>query len=207
MSEVLFVSSVLLLLIGAMAFYFYSRIVYTERKIQLLETIMLDIKMMVEMEDSDRRFIVQAPHGVVKRSVAPMPAPALAPPAPVDIAPEALLSEPESLETTDSEELKSEAEFYNSVIESAAAAPELAVASATGLSSDYESMSRDEIASLAEKRGLRVTKRMNRQTITSMLRDSDKNSSTPDELGKDGTAVLGSSIENKGAPLDVSESL
>jgi len=200
MSEVLFVASVLLLLIGAMAFYFYSRIVYTDRKIQLLETIMLDIKMMVEMEDSERRIVLQAPHGVVKRSMPPMPAPA-----PVDVAPEVVLSEPESLETADSEELKN-AEFYNSVIESAAAAPELAVASATGISTEYESMSRDEIASLAEKRGLRVTKRMNRQTITSMLRDSDKNSSTPDELGKDGTAVLGSSIENKGAPLDVSES-
>jgi len=200
MSEVLFVASVLLLLIGAMAFYFYSRIVYTDRKIQLLETIMLDIKMMVEMEDSERRIVLQAPHGVVKRSMPPMPAPA-----PVDVAPEVVLSEPESLETADSEELKN-AEFYNSVIESAAAAPELAVANATGLSTEYESMSRDEIASLAEKRGLRVTKRMNRQTITSMLRDSDKNSSTPDELGKDGTAVLGSSIENKGAPLDVSES-
>jgi len=183
-----------------MAFYFYSRIVYTDRKIQLLETIMLDIKMMVEMEDSERRIVLQAPHGVVKRSMPPMPAPA-----PVDVAPEVVLSEPESLETADSEELKN-AEFYNSVIESAAAAPELAVASATGISTEYESMSRDEIASLAEKRGLRVTKRMNRQTITSMLRDSDKNSSTPDELGKDGTAVLGSSIENKGAPLDVSES-
>lgn len=201
MSEVLFVSSVLLLLIGAMAFYFYSRIAYTERKIQLLETIMLDIKMMVEMEDSERRIVLQAPHGVVKRSMPPVPVEA-----PVAGAtPEAVLSEPESLETTDSEELKNEAEFYNSVIESAAAAPEL-VASATGISTEYESMSRDEIASLAEKRGLRVTKRMNRQTITSMLRDSDKNSSTPDELGKDGTAVLGSSIENKGAPLDVPES-
>ena len=203
MSEVLFVASVLLLLIGAMAFYFYSRIAYTERKIQLLETIMLDIKMMVEMEDSERRIVLQAPHRIIKKTTGSEP---VVPVEPVAAATtEALLSEPESLETADSEELKN-AEFYNSVIENAAAAPELEVANATGLSTEYESMSRDEIASLAEKRGLRVTKRMNRQTITSMLRDSDKNSSTPDELGKDGTAVLGSSIENKGAPLDVSES-
>jgi hypothetical protein len=51
MSEVLFLSAVLLLLIGAMGFYFYSRVAYTEKKVSLLESILLDIKMNMDMEN------------------------------------------------------------------------------------------------------------------------------------------------------------
>ena len=51
MGEVLFFTAIMLLLLGAASFYFYARLTYTEKKLNLLETILLDIKMMVEMEE------------------------------------------------------------------------------------------------------------------------------------------------------------
>jgi hypothetical protein len=51
MNETLFLSAIMLLLIGAMGFYFYSRVTYTDKKINLLETILLDIKMSMDMEN------------------------------------------------------------------------------------------------------------------------------------------------------------
>jgi hypothetical protein len=192
MGEVLFVAAILLLLIGAMGFYFYSRIAYTEKKLNLLETILLDIKMMMEMEEQPHV------HGV--------------PPAAKNI----VLSEPEQVQSSEVEELKEDASgYYASVIDSIAK-EEPPVSTATeeqvGPSSvvppvtDYETFSRDELSALAEKRSLRVTKRMNRQTLLTILRESDKNTSvTTEQVGGD---VAGADADaNGGAPLEGSEAI
>ena len=50
MSEILIFVLLFLVVSGAMAFYFYSRMLYSERKISLLESVLLDIKMSMEME-------------------------------------------------------------------------------------------------------------------------------------------------------------
>ena len=100
-------ASVLLLLIGAMGFYFYTRILYTEKKISLLETILLDIKMMLEMEDFQPSASSPLKYeGASKK---------------VSIEEKVEILEPVNLEKNDVEEVKDETEYYNSVIESVAA--------------------------------------------------------------------------------------
>ena len=180
MSEVLFLSAVLLLLIGAMGFYFYSRVAYTEKKVNLLESILLDIKMNMDME------------------------------APLHIPPP--LKEPEPFEPEDSEELKDgDAAMYSSVIEEASTGAEETLdapaAANTVPTPDYDSLSREDLAALAEKRSLRVTKSMKKGAIVNMLRESDKNSSTLTGTETDGGvgAKLSTEGSGAGAPLDMGD--
>ena len=191
-------ASVLLLLIGAMGFYFYSRIAYTEKKLSLLETILLDIKMMLEMEDLNPHHHSPLKYdGNSKNSVQEEEKETV------------VILEPESLEKPDSEELKDDTEYYNSVIESVASestSPDMNQDVNTNESAhpsvNYELMSRDELAALAEKKGLKITKRTQRQTIVNLLRESDKNTSGPVELGKDGSLTGPfTSMDERGAPL------
>jgi len=178
MSEVLFLSAVMLLLIGAMGFYFYSRVSYTDKKINLLESILLDIKMNMDMEQ------------------------------PLHIPPP--LKEPEPFEPEDSEELKEDtAAMYSSVMEEAAAATENedstdATDAAPATLPDYDSMSREELNALAEKRSLRVTKSMKKGGVINLLRESDRNSSMQTDTGVN--ATLSTEGSSGGAPLNMEDS-
>ena len=173
MTEVLFLFAVVLLLMGAMGFYFYSRVSYTDKKISLLESILLDIKMNMDMDNH-----LQIP-----------------PP----------LKEPEPFEPEDSEELKADAEMYSSVMEAAATGLDETAAVeevATPAAPDYDSMSREELNALAEKRSLRVTKSMKKTAVVNLLREADK--ATAVQTGAEATLSTEGSVG--GAPLG-SESL
>ena len=145
MSETLFLFAVLLLLIGATGFYFFSRVAYIDKKIGLLESILLDLKMNMDMENQ------------------------------IEVLPP-IKEDAEPFEPEDSEELKDDAvAMYSSVIENAASAPsEAPVVSAP----DYDSMSREDLTALAEKRSLRVTKSMKKVSIVNLLRETDKAEAT-----------------------------
>lgn len=173
MNEALFLSAILLLLIGAMGFYFYSRVTYTDKKINLLESILLDIKMNMDME-----------------SQLHIPPP---------------LKEPEPFEPEDSEELKEEAAaMYSSVIEAAATGVEETMEVEAVATPDYDSMSREELNALAEKRSLRVTKSMKKVAVINLLRESDKNSSVQSDTGVN--ATLSTEGSGGGAPLSMEDS-
>ena len=121
-----------------------------------------------------------------------------------------MLGEPETVPSSEVEELKEDAsEYYAGVIESvvsssAEAAPADTVVSVAP-TSDYDALNRDELAALAEKRSLRVTKRMNRQTLLTLLRESDKNTSVATEQEVDGSSS--SAIGAGGAALDGSDDI
>jgi hypothetical protein len=168
MTEVLFLFAIVLLLMGAMGFYFYSRVSYTDKKISLLESILLDIKMNMDMEAH-----LQIP-----------------PP----------LKEPEPFEPEDSEELKTDSEMYSSVIEEAATRLDESATdevTETVAPPDYDSMSREELNALAEKRSLRVTKSMKKPAVVNMLREADK--AVAVQSGAD--ATLSTEGSSGGAPL------
>ena len=175
MNESIFVTAILLLLVGAMGFYFYTRIAYTDKKLGLLESLLLDLKMHMDME------------------------------VPLHIPPP--VKEPEPFEPEDSEELKAdEAAMYTSVMESAAAVPEEVVVTVAEESSstsavDYDSMSREDLMSLAQKKGLRVTKSMKKAAVVNLLRESEKNSSTVSNM--DG----GSESSEMGAPISMEDTV
>ena len=176
MNESIFVTAILLLLVGAMGFYFYTRIAYTDKKLGLLESLLLDLKMHMDME------------------------------APLHIPPP--VKEPEPFEPEDSEELKAdEAAMYTSVMDSAAATgvPEEVVVTVAvdspASAVDYDSMSREDLMSLAQKKGLRVTKSMKKGAIVNLLRESEKNSSTVSNM--DG----GSESSEMGAPISMEDTV
>jgi hypothetical protein len=173
MNESIFVTAILLLLVGAMGFYFYTRIAYTDKKLGLLESLLLDLKMHMDME------------------------------APLHIPPPTKEAEP--FEPEDSEELKAdEAAMYTSVMESAAVPDEVVVSVAADASAstvDYDSMGRDDLMTLAQKKGLRVTKSMKKAAIVNLLRESEKNSSPVTNM--DG----GSESSEMGAPISMEDTV
>ena len=173
MNESIFVTAILLLLVGAMGFYFYTRIAYTDKKLGLLESLLLDLKMHMDME------------------------------APLHIPPPTKEAEP--FEPEDSEELKAdEAAMYTSVMESAAVPDEVVVSVAADASAstvDYDSMGRDDLMTLAQKKGLRVTKSMKKAAIVNLLRESEKNSSPVTNMD------VGSESSEMGAPISMEDTV
>ena len=181
MIETVVFGVLLLLIMSAVSFYLYSRLVYSERKITLMENILLDIKMSMEMEREIHHGHTHETNEVNDVS--------------------SNLIEP-TFEQLGSDET----EFYKSVIENAptvsadeAVLPEENTVSSQP-SSTYENLSREELIAVAEKKGLRVPKRLNKQQILNLVRDADKNSSEFPETGSDGPlgasagSVEGSSI-------------
>jgi len=199
MNDVLIVTALFLVLLGALSFYFYSRLLFSERKMGLIESILLDIKMNMEMEEERH----------AKAHMHHVPAPE-----------KPVVSPPSMSGQVEAEEL--EAEYYNSVIETAVTEPvvvsdvvvsdvldkvDTAALSGAALSTplvNYEADSREDLIALAEKRGLRVTKRMAKPTIIAVLREADKSS----PVQADGSSIPGAagvipSMEGSsgGAPL------
>lgn len=175
MNETLIVGALLLVLLGAVSFYLYSRIIYNERKMGLIESILLDIKMNMEMEEER--------HGHQHMPPAPTPE-----------------SKPMMVEAVEAEEM--EEELYKDVLESAQPAAEAVEAPATlEPVKSYEEYTRDEVAAIAEKRGLRVTKRSTKSAIIALLQESDKSQpgQVADEPVGSGNNLQGSS---DGAPLE-----
>ena len=194
-TELLVLGFIFFVLVGSVSFYFYSRMLYTERKINLLETILLDIKMTMEMEENRQ-------HDEFMENMHNAPSPVII----KDLSGTPLDSK------NDSEELATQADFYNTVLENAPTAllSESRVdmaEQATTATPDYEAMAREELVSLAEKRGLRLTKRISKQAVLALLREADKNSSSKLETDKDATSVTGNMDgSGEGAPLDAVES-
>ena len=194
MSDAIIVGVLFLIVVAASTFYLYSRLIYSERKIGLMENILLDIKMSMEME----REIVHG-HGHEHEHSNKMEQ--------VHIHP----SEDAPVEATFEDVTKDDAEFYNSALENAPIEseeikPSNVLDTPIDMSNITDALTRDELVSIAEKKGLRVTKRATKQQILSLLRDTDKNTSEVLETGTDGP-VGGASGSVEGATLLSDESV
>jgi hypothetical protein len=157
MAEVVIVGVLFLIVVAASTFYLYSRLLYSERKLGLMENLLLDIKMSMEMERE-----IHHEHESEKK--------------------------PDLVEPTFTAVAKDDTEYYASTIENAVIEAEEinSVPAPTGPSEtlvNYESLSRDELVALAEKKGLRVTKRATKQQLLTLVRDADKNTSGLPETG------------------------
>jgi hypothetical protein len=186
-SESLIVGLVVLLLCGAVSFYVYVRLMFLEKKVTVMESILVDVRVALDsimMEHS-------AHHAL-----------------PISHTPGAQLSAPAPLDPSEAENIPEE-KFYSSVLEQAhdkqedgdgsgngsgngsgaegaaegltaeaalksfdeAEAAPPAVAAPVG--PNLDSMTRQELATLAEKNGLRVKRNMNRAEVLALLRRSN----------------------------------
>jgi len=155
-----------------------------------MENILLDIKMSMEMESEARHEHM------------------LEVPPKVNILPD------------ESQELKDATDYYNTVLETMAAMPDLSGNAPvfdeqvievphTNVTVNYEAMTREELATLAEKRHLRVPKGARKNALVTLLREADNRGSNVSESGKEDVTGAGvfSSMEGSsdGAPIQSEE--
>jgi len=163
---------IVLLICGAACFYLYMRISFIERKGNMMESVIVDLKVAIDA-------LMTSGQGGGGS------------PVPISPAPQPVLSAPTPLESSESENIPEES-FYSSVLDQAhegaepdtegmtlekamesfeAARPEVAQAQAQ--EPDLDTMTKQDLLNLAEARGLRAKKSSSRDQILSLLRRSN----------------------------------
>jgi hypothetical protein len=161
LSESTTIGILLLLVFGAVCFYLYSRVNYTEKRMGLMENMLLDIKMGLESMNKGEPEFIPEPVG-----------------------------SPRPMETGEAEMLPEvlpeEENYYQSVLQQAGQESELAQQQEVppqespstheekaAVSVNYESMTKDDLLALTEKRGAKVGKRPGRKDLITALRKLD----------------------------------
>lgn len=189
LSDALIIGLVILLLCSAMCFYMYVRIMFLEKKVTVMESILVDVRVALD-------------------SV--MMEPINQPPLPLTHTPGTTISAPAPLDPSESETIPEE-NFYSSVIEQAhdkdgeetlekvlesfedLSGTTTAPVEAAVVGPNFDAMTRKELIAIAEKRGLRVKASMNRGDVLTMLRRS---SPTQNELVPTGAENVSGSTGN-----------
>jgi hypothetical protein len=159
LSESATIGILLLLIFGAVSFYLYSRINYTEKRMGLMENMLLDIKMGLESMHKEEPEFVPEPVGA-----------------------------PRPMESSEAEPLPEEETYYQSVLaqageneaaitETEAEETEVVHEEKPVVSVNYESMTKDDLVALAEKRGAKVGKRPGRKDLIAALKKLDETKS------------------------------
>jgi len=189
-SESLTIGLLLTLVFGALFFYIYSRVTYVEKRIGLMENILLDIK--VGQEQMPSHVLPQVPPNVRFQEVAHMPQPMPQPmphmPPPMPHIPPPMHHTPAHVEEVKVDEIQdSSQEVYASVLEDAHRStgefmPEdITIEPAPSDSSDslarvtvnYESLTKDELVEIAKQKGLRTGNRPGREKLIQLIRKSE----------------------------------
>lgn len=196
LSESATIGILLLLIFGAVSFYLYSRINYTEKRMGLMENMLLDIKMGLESMNKEEPEFVPEPVGA-----------------------------PRPMESGEAEALPEEENYYQSVLQQAGAQPSEEQAAGEEqapeavqedkerpvVSVNYESMTKDDLIALAEKRGAKVGKRPGRKDLITALKKLDESKSaevsgssvTSDLFPMAATLTEGALNEGTGFPVDL----
>ena len=162
LSESIAIGVLLMLLFGSAAIYLYSRITYTEKRVSMMESLLVDIKMMIESTEQ------QGPPVLPVASVHSYHPPSFATKA---------SAEPEAEAEAEDESV------YAAILEQAPtdvsgeASVEPPVEATTKVGPNYDAMTRTELVALVEQKGGRTTKRTSRSELINVLRalDSSKN--------------------------------
>ena len=211
LSESLIIGLVVLLLCGAVSFYMYIRLTFLEKKVGIMESILVDVRVALDSVMMEHQ--------------------SQPPPLPISHTPGAQLSAPAPLDPSEAETIPEE-NFYSSVLEQAheddSEASEKAggvtagvtaegvtaekalesfqeetaePSSATSVGPNYDAMTRKELATMAEAKGLRVKRDMNRAEVLSLLRRSGPLQNDMNSTGA-GNVSGASSSNQAGASLD-----
>lgn len=154
-SESLTIGLLLAIVFGALFFYMYTRVTYNEKRVSLMENILLDIKMNQE----------QQPLHVL-------------PPIPQNISFHETVTHEEETPTT-FEIVEAEEEEYTEVLnqvheEVAQEEVKKEEVKVEEVTNKYDSMTKEELVELVKKRGLRAGNRPGREKLISLLEKSDE---------------------------------
>ena len=165
-NESLTIGLLLAVVFGGICFYLYTRVVYTEKRISLMENILLDIKM--AQEQKPLHVLPPIPNEVsfedtVMRNVDTHTNSNL-------VQQEETLEETlEDLPNFENEEDTAEyTELLNQVSAETTVVPQETV------KNNYDSMTKDELLELVKKRGLRAGNRPGREKLISLLEKADE---------------------------------
>jgi len=169
-NESLTIGLLLAVVFGGICFYLYTRVVYTEKRIGLMENILLDIKMNQE----------QKPLHIL-------------PPIPSEIAFEDTLQDnvqhllqedeeknEEVLEDLSNFENEEDTQEYTELLNQVS--NETVVKQETPKNS-YDNMTKDQLLEVVKKRGLRAGNRPGREKLISLLEKADETSPQPLDAG------------------------
>ena len=175
-SESLTIGLLLMLIFGALFFYIYSRLSYVEKRISLMENILLDIK--ITQQQMPTHVLPQVPPHIRFQHMAYQP-----PSQEVHELPEIKFNE-----VNPEVEIKEE-EMYAAILEDVhrvspvESTPESFVPSsepfvpssenATKLTANYEAMTKDELLEICKTKGLRVGNRPGREKLLQLIRKSE----------------------------------
>jgi len=175
--DALLVGLVVLLICGAAIFYLYMRISFYERKGSMMESIIVELRMAIDS-------LMQTVHNV------PTP---ISPSAPVEME----VSAPIPLESNEAENLPEE-KFYSSVLDLAheEATTDAGITlekvmepEAASNEPELDSMTKNDLLALAEKKGLRAKKSNSRSELLNLLRRSNPVPNTDMTTGVDASAT------------------
>jgi len=167
-SESLTIGLLLAIVFGALFFYLYTRVTYNEKRVSLMENILLDIKM--NQEQQPLHVLPPIPHDVSFHQTV-------------------LQQQQEEQEETPFEVVDSEvsedvvadeeeyAELLNQVHDEVKEEV-LPVITNTTPTNKYDSMTKDELTELVKKRGLRAGNRPGREKLISILEKADESTVT-----------------------------
>lgn len=177
LNDTLTLGLILILLFGAVSLYLYTRIQQCEQKLNLVESILLDIKMSAELREYP-----DLPQMEVKAI------PASYRPAPVEEVADLSDSGDEVPPAKSSEPVE---EFVPAPV------PEVK----PNVQVNYESMTLVELKDLAKQRTIKGASSMKRSQIIEALRTSDRSNSEPS------TGGILSDLAEVAGPIDVDETL
>jgi hypothetical protein len=170
LSESIAVGVLLMLIFGSAVIYLYSRITYTEKRLSMMESLLVDIKMMIESTE-------QGPPVLPVASVHAYQPPAFD----TKVEAEAEAPQPED------ESVYADVLQHAPTDVSGEAPPVTSPVEATAkLGPNYDAMTRTELVALVEQRGGRTTKRTGRGELINMLRTQD---ASKNEAAVSGDAV------------------
>ena len=176
LSESITIGLLLSLVFGALFFYVYSRVTYLEKRIGLMENILLDIKMNQEQMPSN--FPVHIPPNINFHDISRVPIVASAsapaphrPPTPQQFQEETVL---ESLDKPIVMDPMAE-ELYTNILNDAhnEVTREEHADTSSKVTLNYESMTKDELIEVAKKRGLRVGNKPGREKLLQLIHKSE----------------------------------
>jgi len=196
-SESLIVGLIVLLLCGAACFYMYVRMTFLEKKFVVMESILVDLRVAMDSLMMEHMNQPAAP-------IAVTPGVGLPPPVPID-SPEAEAVPEENfyssvLEQAHEKEGAQEGQTVDAVLESfeTTAAP----TEEQPVKQNLDSMTRAELAALAESKGLRVKRSMNRGEVLTLLRRVDPAQNEALATGEENVSGSAGGLQQLGSSLD-----
>jgi hypothetical protein len=166
LSESLTIGLLLALVFGALFFYLYSRVSYAEKRVGLIENILIDIKM--NQEQQPVHILPSIPPSMNFDNASFMQSIEISPPPHVE-------------EVTTVVENNTVEELYSDVLNEAHESLDLSenhvVAESneviSTVSVNYESMTKEELIEVAKQKGIRVSNRPGREKLIQLIRGNE----------------------------------